>query len=195
MKKINNKLIYISIIFLLGVLTCASSYAQTVCESSYTVSAAATAVGTCSNPQACYQCHTEDSLKGVDLGCDRGTWSPTGPMVSGRMQHGQVVLNDGRVLIVGGATGAESTILNTAEIFDPATLSFTQLTATMSEPRRSIFSIVTMRDGRVLIAGGRNFDNPSAPGAKVHDSAETFDPKTNTFTPTGSMNVARNMVV
>jgi PKD repeat protein len=50
-----------------------------------------------------------------------------------------------------------------------------------------------MLDGRVLIAGGRNFDNPKAPGAKVHDSAEIFDPETNTFTPTGSMHVARNM--
>jgi len=140
-----------------------------------------------------YQCHTPDSLEGVDFGCERGTWSPTGPMIDGRMQHGQAVLKDGRVLIVGGATGAESTILNTAEMFDPATRSFSKVPATMSEARRSIYTIVTMRDGRVLIAGGRNFDNPNAPGAKVHDSAEIFDPGTNTFTPTGSMNVPRNM--
>ena len=70
---------------------------------------------------------------------------------------------------------------------------FPEVPATMSEARRSIYTIVTMHDGRVLIAGGRNFDNPNAPGAKVHDSAEIFDPKTNTFTPTGSMNVPRNM--
>ena len=94
---------------------------------------------------------------------------------------------------MGGASGKELTILNTAEIFDPATRSFTKVPAAMSEARRSIYTIVTMRDGRVLIAGGRNFDNPNAPGAKVHDSAEIFDPKTNTFTPTGSMKVPRNM--
>ena len=34
----------------------------------------------CRNPEACYQCHTPDSLKEVDFGCERGTWSPTGPM-------------------------------------------------------------------------------------------------------------------
>jgi len=154
---------------------------------------AITGTGNCRNPEACYQCHTPDSLKEVDFGCERGTWSPTGPMIDGRMQHGQAVLKDGRVLIVGGAAGAESKILNTAEIFDPATRSFSRVTATMSEARRSIYTIVTMRDGRVLIAGGRNFDNPNAPGAKVHDSAEIFDPKTNAFTPTGSLKVPRNM--
>ena len=138
--------------------------------------------GTCRNPEACYQCHTPESLTGVDFGCDRGSWSPTGSMIEGRIQHGQAVLKDGRVLIVGGASGADSKILNTAEIFDPATRSFSRVTATMSEARRSIYTIVTMLDGRVLIAGGRNFDNPNAPGAKVHDSAEIFDPKTNTFT-------------
>ena len=152
-----------------------------------------TGAGNCRSPEACYKCHTPDSLKGVDFGCERGAWSPTGPMIAGRMQHGQAVLKDGRVLIVGGASGKELTILNTAEIFDPATRSFFKVPAIMSEARRSIYTIVTMRDGRVLIAGGRNFDNPNAPGAKVHDSAEIFDPKTNTFTPTGSMNVPRNM--
>ena len=152
-----------------------------------------TGASNCRNPETCYQCHTPDSLTGVDFGCERGSWSPTGSMIEGRIQHGQAVLKDGRVLIVGGASGAESKILNTAEIFDPATRSFSRVTATMSEARRSIYTIVTMLDGRVLIAGGRNFDNPNAPGAKVHDSAEIFDPKTNTFAPTGSMKVARNM--
>ena len=149
--------------------------------------------GHCRNPEACYKCHTPDSLEGVDLGCERGSWSPTGPMIDGRMQPGQTVLKDGRVLLVGGAAGPDLKILNTAEIFDPATRRFTEVPATMSEARRSIYTIVTMHDGRVLIAGGRNFDNPNTPGAKVHDSAEIFDPQTNTFTPTGSMNVARNM--
>ena len=149
--------------------------------------------GHCRNPEACYKCHTPDSLEGVDLGCERGSWSPTGPMIDGRMQPGQTVLKDGRVLLVGGAAGPDLNILNTAEIFDPATRRFTEVPATMSEARRSIYTIVTMNDGRVLIAGGRNFDNPNMPGAKVHASAEIFDPATNTFTPTGSMNVARNM--
>jgi len=154
---------------------------------------AISATDQCRNPEACYKCHTPDSLGGVDLGCERGSWSPTGPMIDGRMQPGQTVLKDGRVLIVGGAAGPDLKILNTAEIFDPATRRFTEVPATMSEARRSIYTIVTMHDGRVLIAGGRNFDNPNTPGAKVHASAEIFDPETNTFTPTGSMNVARNM--
>jgi len=152
-----------------------------------------TDAGHCKNPEACYKCHTPDSLEGVDLGCERGAWTPTGPMIDGRMQPGQTVLKDGRVLLVGGAAGPDLKILNTAEIFDPATRRFTEVPATMSEARRSIYTIVTMHDGRVLIPGGRNFDNPNTPGAKVHASAEIFDPETNTFTLTGSMNVARNM--
>ena len=41
MRITNHKLIYISITFLLGVLTCTSSYALTVCDGTYSVSDAA----------------------------------------------------------------------------------------------------------------------------------------------------------
>ena len=35
-----------------------------------------TGAGDCRNPEACYQCHTPDSLEGVDFGCERGLGHP-----------------------------------------------------------------------------------------------------------------------
>ena len=64
-------------------------------EAAYT----ATVTGNCRNPESCYQCHTEDSIIDVDLGCDRGTWSPTGSMSIARDGCQPALLQDGRVLI------------------------------------------------------------------------------------------------
>ena len=149
--------------------------------------------GNCRNPESCYKCHTEDSIKDVDLGCDRGTWSPTGSMSIARDGCQPALLKDGRILITGGGTPPDATMLNmldTGEIFDPATLSFTKLSSKMSVQRTGHIQL-TLPDGRVLIAGGRTSEVPEVPGAMVHKNADIFDPKTNTFSPTGSLNVAR----
>jgi len=152
-----------------------------------------TGAGNCRNPEACYQCHTPDSLKGVDFGCERGTWSPTGSMSIARDGCQPALLKDGRILITGGGTPPDATMLNmldTGEIFDPATLSFTKLSSKMSVKRTGHIQL-TLPDGRVLIAGGRTSEVPEVPGAMVHKNSDIFDPKTNTFSPTGSLNVAR----
>ena len=149
--------------------------------------------GNCRNPESCYKCHTEDSIKDVDIGCDRGTWLPTDSMSIARDGCQPSLLQDGRVLITGGGIPPDETMLNTlntGEIFDPATMSFTKLSSTMSVHRTGHIQ-VTLPDGRVLIAGGRTSEVPDIPGAKVHKSADIFDPETNTFSPTGPLNVAR----
>lgn len=146
--------------------------------------------GECRNPAACYQCHEQDAIKDADLGCDRGRWSPTAPINIPRDLATKTVLRDGRVLVTGGAILPDFTTVTSAEIFDPETLSFTLLLSTLSEPKWS-HEALTLADGRVLIAGGRNAQSPAAPGARVLSSADLFDPQTNTFTPTGSMQVAR----
>ena len=69
---------------------------------------AATVPGECRNPEACYECHTQEEIEGVDIGCDRGTWSPTAPLNIARDLPERTVLKDGRVLITGGAASGIS---------------------------------------------------------------------------------------
>lgn len=68
-----------------------------------------------------------------------------------------------------------------AEIFHSATLKF-EAVQSMHVPRIS-HTATLLKDGRVLIAGGR--------GEKVTTSAELYDPKTGAFLQTGNMLMAR----
>jgi hypothetical protein len=71
-----------------------------------------------------------------------------------------------------------------AGVFDPASDSF--MPVDMITPR-SGHTVTALLDGRVLIAGGANPDEPFAPILP----AELFDPTTDTFNPTGSLNLPR----
>ncbi len=85
-------------------------------------------------------------------------------------------LPGGRVLIAGGFDG--SNFLHSAELFDPSTDTFTALPASGSselQTAREGAVATSLADGEVLIAGG--FD-----GSNVLQSAEVFDPSTDTFT-------------
>jgi hypothetical protein len=60
------------------------------------------------------------------------------------------LLSDGRILIAGG--NDQSTVLTSAELYDPATSSFSP-TGSMATPR-GYHTTTLLPDGRVLIAGG-----------------------------------------
>ena len=99
------------------------------------------------------------------------------------------LLNDGRVLIVGGDNPCQGCeVLTSAEIFDPVSETFT-LTGSMSiERTRHTATLLT--DGRVLVIGGRDAELCSpdwAPPEATLSSAELYDPATGTFGVTGSM--------
>jgi hypothetical protein len=107
-----------------------------------------------------------------------------------RFIHAGSFLNDNRFLVTGGGTPPFFFPVNTAEILDPETRLFSLSGGTMSDPRWS-HTQTTLIDGKVLVAGGRNFQSPAIPGARVLDSADIYDPGTDTFTPTGNMVVPR----
>jgi hypothetical protein len=116
-----------------------------------------------------------------------GTFSPTGSMTVPRVGAAAAPLPDGRVLVVGGDDKIQlAGALKSAEIFDPATGSFTptgDMTITRNQP-----AAAPLPDGRVLVAGGTYRD----PISQVYlASAEIYDPAAGTFSPTGSMAVRR----
>jgi hypothetical protein len=98
-----------------------------------------------------------------------------------RVGHQAVRLQDGRVLVAGG----ESTnVTATAELFDPATGTFTP-TGNMGTPRTT-FAATLLGDGRVLVTGGFG---PST----VQQTAELLDPTSRRFQSTGQLTGPRQL--
>ena len=54
------------------------------------------------------------------------TFVPTGNMTTPRQSHTATLLKDGRVLITGGSTADIRNCLKSAELYDPATGTFTE---------------------------------------------------------------------
>lgn len=129
-----------------------------------------------------------------------GTFRPAGFMSAPRQQHTATRLADGRVLIVGGLSGAPpataggvifasyrtaeiDAFLATAEVYDPDTRKFSK-TGSMTTPHRG-HTATMLADGRVLVVGNGGESSPS--GAL----ADLYDPATGTFSKTGSMKTGR----
>jgi hypothetical protein len=117
-----------------------------------------------------------------------GEWTPIAPMNTARSAAEAVRLEDGRVMVIGGGWDENINFLASAEIYDPSTDTWS-FTAPMSGPRFEDFTAVLLPGRKVLVAGG--FAGGFVSGIEVLNSAEIYDQKTNTWTPTGSMNVAR----
>lgn len=82
------------------------------------------------------------------------TFQALPPMSTPRASHAAVTLPDGRVLIVGGWTGSQST--SSAEVYDPTTEQWKPVDE-MSEARASLIA-VALQDSSVLVMGGGNVD-------------------------------------
>jgi Galactose oxidase, central domain len=115
---------------------------------------------------------------------DTGEFTPTGSMHITRYGHTATLLPNGEVLIAGGVSGVTEA---SAELYDPNMGMFTLLADPMTTTR-AYHTATLLPNGKVLLAGGDQ--NVSFFGTTL-DTAELFDPATNTFTSTGSMTTAR----
>lgn len=114
-----------------------------------------------------------------------GTFTTTGSMTSARSLHTATLLDNGRVLLVGGvgAGGSSAAFLDTAEIYYPERGEFVATTS-MSTARLGA-AAVRLSDGRVLVAGGENTSQIAV------NSAEIYNPATGQWTLTSPMHYAR----
>jgi hypothetical protein len=98
-----------------------------------------------------------------------GKFSPAGATTVPRHKHAAILLNSGRVLIVGGSDNHDwHGEYASAETYDPQTSTFTA-TGPMHTARFKLpQAIALLSDGRVLVAGGGPY-------------AEVFDERTNAF--------------
>lgn len=113
-----------------------------------------------------------------------------GQMQNFRTQHTATTMNDGRVLLVGGADSF-SNVFDTVDIWDPATN-----TCTPAPPislKRCRHTATLLPDGRVLITGGiGNFSGDVLTALNSTEATcEIFDPTTDTWSAAASMALPR----
>ncbi|HET6864644.1 MAG TPA: choice-of-anchor D domain-containing protein [Solirubrobacteraceae bacterium] len=123
------------------------------------------------------------------------TFAAVGSMSIGRVAPIAAPLPDGRVLVAGGSTGAGfSNPDSTAEVFDPASGTFSSAgVGSMGAPRIGAVA-AALPDGKVLVAGGLNFTNNAN---NFLASALEFNPVTEQFSASdlGAMTTPRGFAV
>ncbi len=104
-------------------------------------------------------------------------------MAFARTDHNAILLDNGKVLVVGGAnsSGIPQT---SAELYDPSSGTFS-ITGSMNFPRQNAGAVL-LADGRVLVVGGWTI-----PGGGQTTAAEIYNPETGTWTPASSMHSMR----
>jgi N-acetylneuraminic acid mutarotase len=121
------------------------------------------------------------------------SWSTAPAMGRERCRHTATLLttgpNAGKVLVAGGDDylgGSSYETLSTCELFDPVSNTWSP-TGSMAAPRQ-LHQAVLLANGKVLVVGGSTSRSTSVGMTKT---AEIYDPANGTWSPTGSLNVAR----
>lgn len=109
------------------------------------------------------------------------------PLPLGREAHTATLLNNGKLLVVGGRNPNEGAAdsagaLRDVQLYDPATGRWSEVKSLSAS--RFGHSAALLPNGRVLIAGGRN-------ASGFLSSAELYDPETSEWTATGSLATPR----
>jgi N-acetylneuraminic acid mutarotase len=124
------------------------------------------------------QTHPPRILRSSELWDPKGgTWSRTGDLAHPRIGASAAVLDDGRVVVVGGVESSEAAPFEqaSAEVYDPRSGRWSP--AGSLAIARSGFSLVALSDGGALVAGG--FGGASDGGRLK--TVERFDPRSGTW--------------
>jgi len=125
------------------------------------------------------------------VGLAQGRVTPAGALRTARTNHTATLLNDGRVLVVGGRGLDALSTLKLVEVFTPKTKKWS-LAASLAHGR-SHHTATLLRDGRVLLTGGTTHESADD-GARfvAIASAEIYEPIKNEWKTVAPMHEARN---
>ncbi|WP_375765002.1 kelch repeat-containing protein [Archangium gephyra] len=110
-------------------------------------------------------------------------WQATTPMPEQRRLHTATVLASDKVLVVGG--WSYNSLLANAVTYDPATATWPP--AGVLTLAREAHTATRLSSGKVLVAGGETLNPPTG----YTNTAELYDPATNSWSPAGAMGQAR----
>ncbi len=117
------------------------------------------------------------------LAYGKGTWATVDSLPQARWGTASLVMRDGRVMVIGGATGSSSNNATASVvIFDPVAKTWTAATDLLQA--RAYPMAVELADGSILVVGGSRNGQPL-------DSAERFNPENGTWVATGRLNLPR----
>jgi N-acetylneuraminic acid mutarotase len=118
-----------------------------------------------------------------------GSWSAvSNSMANGRYQHQSAVLANGKVLVVSGRdTSVSSQEVATAELYDPATNSWSGA-GTLNYSTYD-HGVALLPNGKVYAFGGHN---SSGSGTFVHSNGQIYDPAQNLWSNAGGMAMPRS---
>lgn len=120
-----------------------------------------------------------------------GAWTTTDDLPTpgswGGQHDGPVVLDDGTVLVAGGA-GATGAPLARAALYDPGAGTWAT-TGNLLTARR-LHSVTLLADGKVLVVGGTGAGSAQFPPPGLV-AAEVYDPAAGTWSTTGNLHTGR----
>jgi len=128
--------------------------------------------------------NSNNVLSSAELYSTNGKWTLTGSMANPRAYSPAVVLTNGKVLVAGGY-GTGGTLLNSAELYDPTSGKWSS--AGSLSVARYAHTATLLTNGKVLVTGGCT----AATCSTYTAASELYDPTSNTWSTTGSLNTAR----
>lgn len=114
------------------------------------------------------------------------TWSPAAPLPTPRRRHAAASGRNGEIYVVGGLSPTSCFVVeNRLDVYDPRSDSWTA--AAPMPTARAWLAAATGRDGRIYAFGG----GTQCGGPVVLDTAEAYDPRTDSWTTLAPMPTAR----